>query len=117
MTPLLQSLGKELGHSLCPLIPCSSITATRSFVWRRHRTPATYAYREQVVAGGLISYGASRSGAYRQAGQYVGAFSMVRIPARYRLCCRPSSNWCSISRLPRRSALRCLRISSNSPTR
>ena len=38
----------------------------------RHRTPATYAYREQVEAGGLISYGASRSGAYRQAGQYVG---------------------------------------------
>jgi putative ABC transport system substrate-binding protein len=38
----------------------------------RHRTPATYAYREQVEAGGLISYGASRSGAYRQADQYVG---------------------------------------------
>jgi putative tryptophan/tyrosine transport system substrate-binding protein len=38
----------------------------------RHRTPATYAYREQVEAGGLISYGASRSDAYRQAGRYVG---------------------------------------------
>ena len=38
----------------------------------RHRTPAIYAYREQVEAGGLISYGASRSDAYRQAGNYVG---------------------------------------------
>jgi putative tryptophan/tyrosine transport system substrate-binding protein len=37
-----------------------------------HRTPATYAYHEQVEAGGLISYGASRSEAYRQAGSYVG---------------------------------------------
>jgi len=38
----------------------------------RHRTPAIYAYREQVEAGGLIGYGASRSDAYRQAGSYVG---------------------------------------------
>jgi ABC-type uncharacterized transport system substrate-binding protein len=38
----------------------------------RHRTPTIYANREQVEAGGLISYGASRSDAYRQAGNYVG---------------------------------------------
>ena len=38
----------------------------------RHRTPAIYAYREQVEAGGLIGYGASRSDAYRKAGEYVG---------------------------------------------
>ena len=38
----------------------------------RHRMPAIYAYREQVEAGGLIGYGASRSDAYRQAGNYVG---------------------------------------------
>jgi putative tryptophan/tyrosine transport system substrate-binding protein len=38
----------------------------------RHRTPTIYAYREQVEAGGLISCGASRSDAYRQAGSFVG---------------------------------------------
>jgi putative ABC transport system substrate-binding protein len=38
----------------------------------RHALPGIYADREQVEAGGLISYGASRSDAYRQAGTYVG---------------------------------------------
>jgi putative ABC transport system substrate-binding protein len=38
----------------------------------RHAVPAIYADREQAEAGGLISYGASRSDAYRQAGAYVG---------------------------------------------
>jgi putative tryptophan/tyrosine transport system substrate-binding protein len=38
----------------------------------RHAVPAIYPDREQAEAGGLISYGASRSDAYRQAGTYVG---------------------------------------------
>jgi putative ABC transport system substrate-binding protein len=38
----------------------------------RHALPTIFADREQAEAGGLISYGASRPDAYRQAGIYVG---------------------------------------------
>jgi putative ABC transport system substrate-binding protein len=38
----------------------------------RYALPTIFADREQVEAGGLVSYGASRPDAYRQAGNYVG---------------------------------------------
>jgi len=38
----------------------------------RHALPTIFADREQAEAGGLMSYGASRRDAYRQAGNYVG---------------------------------------------
>jgi putative tryptophan/tyrosine transport system substrate-binding protein len=38
----------------------------------RHAVPAIFQYREFAAAGGLISYGGSRTDAYRQVGVYTG---------------------------------------------
>jgi putative ABC transport system substrate-binding protein len=47
----------------------------------RQRMPVIYQYRDYIAAGGLISYGASLTDAYRQAGVYTGRVLQGAKPA------------------------------------
>jgi putative ABC transport system substrate-binding protein len=47
----------------------------------RHAVPAIYEWREPVSAGGLISYGPSRTGTWHQVGTYVGKILKGAKPA------------------------------------
>ena len=47
----------------------------------RYKIPAIYASREFVIAGGVISYGASETDAHREAGAYVGKILKGAKPA------------------------------------
>jgi hypothetical protein len=83
----------------------------------RYAVPAIYFQREFAAAGGLISYGASLSAAWRQVGTYAEGYSKARSRPICRSSSRRHSSWSSISTPPRRSASPCRHRSSPAPTR
>jgi putative tryptophan/tyrosine transport system substrate-binding protein len=83
----------------------------------RYAVPTIYQFREFVLAGGLVSYGAaSLTTIGRLVSMSVG-FSKGKAQRTYRLCYPPSSSCRSISRPPKRSGLRFHRDCSQSSTR
>jgi putative ABC transport system substrate-binding protein len=89
-------VGKELDFDAAfrPLVqePVEALLVTTDpiFEGQRHRivalaahyaVPTIYALREYTVAGGLMSYGASISDVYRQAGLYAGRILKGEKPA------------------------------------
>jgi putative ABC transport system substrate-binding protein len=83
----------------------------------RHAVPAIYSYRAFPAAGGLMSYGTDIFDSYRLAAFIPAGFSRAKILPNCQSCRRPSLNWSSISKPPRRSALACLRRCKRARTR
>ena len=74
----------ELKIDALLLIPDASFQSRRDQFVRlaaRYMLPTIYYSSEYVAAGGLLSYGASFSGMYRQAGNYVGRILKGEKPA------------------------------------
>src|SRR5262245_22214332 len=61
----------------------------------RYAVPAAYAERDYVEVGGLMSYGASLTEAYREMGVYAGRILRALSPLTFQSCGRASSNWSS----------------------
>jgi putative ABC transport system substrate-binding protein len=70
----------------------------------RDGIPATYALRDYVEAGGLMSYGPDFTDMFRQVGVYTAASSRAPSPLNFQCCSRTNLNLSSTSQRPRRSA-------------
>ena len=83
----------------------------------RDRIPATYANREDVVAGGLMSYGTDVADSFVKSASIPAASSRAPSPPNC-LCCRqPNSSLSSTFKRRERSTSRCRQGCSPSPTR
>ena len=73
---------QRVGALLVSSDPLFFIARNKLVALQTHYTlPTIFADREQAEAGGLISYGASRPEAYRQAGNYIGRVVKGEKPA------------------------------------
>jgi putative tryptophan/tyrosine transport system substrate-binding protein len=59
----------------------------------RHAIPATFALRETVEVGGLMSYGGDSAETHRIAGRYVGRILKAKSPLTCRCSGQARSNW------------------------
>ena len=80
----------------------------------RRLVPTIYFSRENVVAGGLMSYGTNQADSYRQAGIYVGRVLKGEKPAICLSCSRQNSNLPSTSKPPKRWGSRCRHVARRS---